>query len=44
MNEDNDLHAACQSKDIDALWIALAQVSKREGAPFLAQALLGRMA
>jgi HEAT repeat protein len=41
MNDYGDLRAACQSKDIDALWIALAQVSKREGAPFLADALLG---
>lgn len=40
MNDHNDLHAALQSKDIDALWSALAQISKREGAPFLAKALL----
>jgi hypothetical protein len=41
MHNYDDLQSACHSKDIDALWIALAQVSKREGAPFLAEALLG---
>lgn len=40
MNEQNDLGAALEAKDISALWLALARISKREGAPFLAKALL----
>ncbi|MBS0309385.1 MAG: HEAT repeat domain-containing protein [Proteobacteria bacterium] len=34
------LRSALQSKDIEALWQALAQLPKREGAPYLAEALL----
>ncbi|WP_338846283.1 HEAT repeat domain-containing protein [Massilia sp. W12] len=40
MTEHNELRAALHSKDIAALWSALAKVSKCEGAPFLAEALL----
>ena len=40
MAEHNEFRAALESKDIGALWSALAKVRKREGAPFLAEALL----
>lgn len=40
MTENDELRAALHSKDIGALWTALAKVSKREGAPYLAEALL----
>ncbi|CAM3967535.1 hypothetical protein [Ectopseudomonas alcaliphila] len=40
MSEVNAMRAAINSQDIDALWLALAKVSKREGAPFLAEVLL----
>jgi hypothetical protein len=40
MNDTDDLRTALQSRNIDALWAALAQVTKRDGAPFLAEALL----
>lgn len=40
MNNRDEVNAAIQSRDIDALWVALAQMSKRDGAPLLAQVLL----
>ncbi|MEA9655811.1 hypothetical protein ABFU65_00690 [Xanthomonas campestris pv. raphani] len=40
MSEGNAIRAAIASKDIDALLLALAKHSKREGAPFLAEVLL----
>lgn len=40
MTGHEEFRAILHSKDITALWIALAKVSKREGAPFLVEALL----
>ena len=40
MIEHNELRAALDSKDIGALWCALAKVRKREGSLFLGEALL----
>ncbi|WP_434514602.1 hypothetical protein AB6Q56_19055 [Dechloromonas sp. ARDL1] len=40
MSDINSIRAAIDSQDIDALWPALAKVSKRESAPFLAEILL----
>jgi PBS lyase HEAT-like repeat len=40
MYEYNEIRAAIDSHNIDALWKALAKINKREGAPFLAEVLL----
>jgi hypothetical protein len=40
MSETTAIRAAINSQDIDAFWQALAKVSKREGAQFLAEVLL----
>lgn len=40
VNNDDELRTALHSKDIEALWKALAKVNRRVGAPFLAEALL----
>ena len=40
MTKYDELRSSLHSKDIGSFWIALGKYSKREGAPFLAEALL----